>query len=199
VRDLRYNSGAPGTAHNFIFAEDSYMSRSRRSPLLLLLCLLLPAVPASAQTSAPPSDTTALKQSLDQIVSLLHQLLQESSRRDTAAVLMGRIDLAERRLVPKEQELRTLHDRKAAADKEALDALNGMNSLKEMQKQDTTGSAAQAFDQERVRLSGMAAAAQAKAADLAQQAAFLEGEIATRRQAIDGMEAQLDALLTIKR
>lgn len=181
------------------------MSRSGRSPFLLLLCLLLPAGSAWAQASQPPrepdarAEQAALKQSLDQIVILLSQLVQGSERRDTASVLISRIDLAERRLAPKELELRTLRERKTAAEHDVVQTQQGFGSLKEMEKADTTGSAAQAFEQERARLSATVAAKQAEAAEIAQQVALLEQDITTRRQAIDGMEAQLDALFTRKR
>jgi predicted nucleic acid-binding Zn-ribbon protein len=181
------------------------MSRSRRSPLLLLLCLLLSSAPVWAQAGQPPrepdarAEQAALKQTLDQIVALLSQLVQGSTRRDIASVLISRIDLSERRLAPKEQELRTLRDRKTAADNDVVQTQKGFGSLKEMEKADTTGSAAQAFEQERARLAAAVAAKQAEAAELGQQIALLEQDIAARRQAIDGMEAQLDALLTTKR
>ncbi len=189
-------------------AADSRTHAWRRPPrwparagtvgLLLGLLALAPPTPVAAQPSKEAGDgveVTALRRSLDQIVVLLRQLVDQSSRRDTAALLMSRIEMAERRMVPAEAELRALRERRLAASKDQLGLQASFRSIDDMQKLDVTGSARDAFDAERQRVSVNAAQKESELAEIDRQIAAVEADLGVRRRAIAGMDEQLDRLL----
>ncbi|MEZ5316638.1 MAG: hypothetical protein R2752_04495 [Vicinamibacterales bacterium] len=165
----------------------------------LALALAIPPLQAQQASSAPPevsAELSAMRRSLDQIVQLLQQLVQQTARRDTASLLMGRIEMAERRLAPQMDQMRQLRADRQAQEGER-EKYQGMSaSVDAMERADRSGMNVDAFAAERRRVSAGIAAAEARIAGIDGQIAELERDIAARRQAIDTMDAQLSQLLS---
>jgi hypothetical protein len=166
-----------------------------RSLLLALLVSLTCAPVVSAQTSdaaAVRTELAAIRQSLDQLVTTLKQLLEQNTKRDLTTALLQRLDAAERRVTQAEAALKEARLRKAEADAELVKTQTGMVAFQEMAKQDTTGSAAEAIAAEQTR---MQAAAQQKATEaqiLAQEVARLEGDLAAKQRTVSDLEQALN-------
>jgi chromosome segregation ATPase len=171
-----------------------------RSALVLAAWMLLAPAPLRAQAAPadPAGDLKAIRQSLDQIVIVLRQLVQQNAQRDTVAALTERITASERRLAPLEQELRTLQQRHSEEQTALANLQQGFGSIYEMAKMDTTGSAAAAIEAEKTRMTNSIAQKTAVVAQLAQAMAAVETDLAQRRETITRMDAQLDRLLTGK-
>lgn len=157
------------------------------------------SVPVSAQQSgelADDSELAALRESLDQIVVLLRELVEQSSQRDSASLLLRRLEIVEQRLAPIEQTARTLRQRMAKEENELALLEQTFASISEMERADTEGTAADAFEAERSRVNASMAEKGVLIAEIARQLASLDEDIATRREAIDDLDTQLDLLLS---
>src|SRR5262245_35059770 len=106
----------------------------RRLPVVAGLLLLLSAGPLAA--SQATTTDAELKRSLDQIVVLLRQLLEQSAQRETATLLLSRIDLAERRVTPLEAELRVLRQKRVTQANEQVGLKGAFQSIDNMQRFD---------------------------------------------------------------
>ena len=156
--------------------------------------------PAAAQTADAGSvrELAAIRSSLDQIVVILRELVQQNGKRDRVAALTQRIQSATRRLAPSEDELRGLRDRRLKEEAELTGLRGSLDALAEMAKQDVTGSAAQAFDNERQRLNASIAQKTASIAQLANEQAVLEADVSSKRASVEELERALDRELTTK-
>jgi predicted nucleic acid-binding Zn-ribbon protein len=143
------------------------------------------------QSQQEGSEPTALQQSLDQIVVLLRQLVDQSARRDRAALLLSRIELAERRLAPVEKELQTLRQERLAEEREQVALQSSFQSIDDMEKMDVTGSATEAFEAERQRVSDAIAQKELAIVSIDQQISALETAIAEQRWEIEAMDEAL--------
>ncbi len=168
-------------------------------PSLALLVLTVGSAPLRAQ-DAPTSDVRgelrAIRQSLDQLVTVLRELQQREARLDAHALLRERIVMAEKRVAPLEQELRALRQRKQEAEAASGALERSLLGLREMEKADPSGSAAAAFEAERARLTNEAQRKNTAVTEVAQQLALLDRDLAERRQVLDDLSAQLERLLT---
>lgn len=135
-----------------------------------------------------------IRQTLAQLLGVLEELQRETARRNALSVLQERIATAERRLLPLERQAEALRQRRQEAEAEAGKLESGLLGLQEMEKADTSGSAAAAFEAERRRLNGEAQQKRDAAAQIGQQLAQLEKELAERRQAVEGLDARLERL-----
>lgn len=160
----------------------------------LLVCLTCAPV-ASAQTSdaaALRAELVGIRQSLDQLVTTLKELLQQNTRRDLTTALLQRLDAAERRVAAAEAALKEARLRKAEGDGELVKAQTSIVAFQEMAKQDTTGAAAEAIAAEQGRIQ---AAAQQKAAEaqvLTQEVARLEADLAAKQRTVSDLEQALN-------
>lgn len=160
----------------------------------LTLALNVPVYAQQSEEQVDDSELAALRHSLDQIVVLLRELVEQSSHRDSASLLLSRLEMAEQRLAPIEQTARTLRQRMLTEENELLQLEQTFASIGEMEKADTEGMATEAFEAERSRVSASMAEKGVLIADIGQQLAALEADIANRHEAIDGLEEQLDLL-----
>lgn len=164
----------------------------------LVLVLALNGAAAAQQPAqpVPQSELSALRQSLDEIVGLLRALVEQANRRDSASLMLSRIEMAERRLQPIEADLRQLRERRVAEEAERAKLDEVFGSIAQMEKMDRTGGSAAAFEAERQRVRASTTEQEGKIAQLDQQIVNLETELSTRRRAIELMDAQLDRLLS---
>jgi chromosome segregation ATPase len=166
---------------------------------LMLVGLTVGSAPLLAD-EGPASDVRgelhAMRLSLDRLVTVLEALQQRDARQDALAALRDRIAMAEKRLAPLELEARALQQRKQEAEGAAGKLEKALQGLREMEKADTTGSAAAAFEAERARLAGETLEKNTAASEAGQQLATLERDITERRQTLDALQAQLERLLT---
>lgn len=160
----------------------------------LVLALRSPIFAQQPQPTSDGSELTALRQSLDQVVVLLRELVDQSARRDAASLLLGRIELAERRLAPVEQQLRTLRQQRLAEGNEQLALQSSFQSIDDMEKLDVTGSAKEAFEAERQRVSATLAQKDLAIVEIDRQISALEAAIAERRWAIASLDEAVRAL-----
>jgi hypothetical protein len=165
------------------------------------LVLAVPAPVAARQVPAQPAttpDQVALRQALEQVVVLLRQLVDQSSRRDSMTILLSRIELAERRLAPIEADLRALRQRRLTEETEQAQLQASFKSIDNMQKMDVTGGAREMFDAERLRTTASVEQKAAVIAEIDQQIWALTADIAERQRAIATMEAQFASLLAAR-
>jgi hypothetical protein len=146
------------------------------------------------QDQGVQSELLALRQSVERIASLLEQLVQHAARRDTAQLLVSRIEIAERRVGPFLAELDRLRAVRESRQAQRLTHQQALASVDAMEQTDRSGSNVAAFQAERQRIAGLIAGTDAELFAADGQIARLEAEIATRRQAIDAMDAELARL-----
>lgn len=162
---------------------------------MFLVAAPLHARQAATQEQAVQTELVALRQSVDRIAVLLEQLVQQVARRDTAELLMSRIEMAERRVEPFVAELNRLRSVREAQTAQRSTHQQALGSIDSMEQTDRSFSNAAIFQAERQRVGGLIAQADSDLAMTDGQIARLETEIATRRQAIDAMDAQLVELM----
>ena len=170
------------------------MSRPLNSLSSFVVGLTILTGSASAQglDSAGRADLNGIRQSLDQLVVVVRELVQQNARRDRVAALTLRIDSLTRRLAPREDELRVLREKRQREETEGNQLRGSLETLAEMAKQDTTGSAAQAIDTERGRLNAAIDQKAALLPQLANEIARLEASVAKTRSTLDELERALD-------
>jgi hypothetical protein len=167
--------------------------------LCFAVVLAIPASPAAAQTSdAAARELAAIRSTLDQLVVILKELVQQNAKRDRVAALTQRIQSAQRRLAPGEEELRAVRDRRQKEEAELTQMRASLDSLAEMAKQDTTGSASAAIESERQRLNAAIAQKTAQIGQTAGEQATVEADVAQRRASLEELERALDRELTIR-
>jgi predicted nucleic acid-binding Zn-ribbon protein len=161
--------------------------------LTLTIAFAISSAPAAAQTTdAAARELAAIRTTLDQLVVILKELVQQSAKRDRVAALTQRIQSAQRRLQPAEDELRALRERRQKEDTEMTGLRGSLDALAEMAKQDVTGSAAAAFENERNRINTAMAQKNGSSQQTANELAALEADVAARRAALDELERALD-------
>lgn len=170
------------------------MRVARRALVLAVLALVAGGLRAEDVDGGVREELRGIRQTLGRLLSVLEELQIETTRRDALAVLQERIAAAERRLLPLERQAEALRQRRQEAEGEAGKLESGLLALQEMEKADTSGSAAGAFEAERRRLSGEAQQKRDAAVQIGQQLAQLEKEITERRQRIDDLDARLERL-----
>src|SRR5690348_5627724 len=106
----------------------------------LVVCLGA-ARPAFAQGSASGDaalrqEVEAMHKSIDQLVALFKQFMDDAARRDQSTLLIRRIDLAERQIANGEAQLKSLRDELAGYEKAVTGARSLMESTRMMQAYD---------------------------------------------------------------
>jgi chromosome segregation ATPase len=166
-------------------------------PLSLIVVFAMSSPPAAAQTTdAAARELAAIRSTLDQLVVILKELVQQNTKRDRVAALTQRIQSAQRRLAPGEEELRAVRDRRQKEEAELTQMRASLDSLAEMAKQDTTGSASAAIESERQRLNAAIAQKTAQIGQIAGEQATLEADVGQRRASLEELERALDRELT---
>jgi predicted nucleic acid-binding Zn-ribbon protein len=155
---------------------------------------------ASAQTptdTAIRADLAGIRTALEQMVPMLKELVNQNTKQTRINALTQRLDVAMKRLQMREDELRQARDRKAKEETDLTNLKGSLDALAEMAKQDTTGSAREAIDNERARLQAGISQKTPIVQQLTSEVAALEADVAAKRQAVDEIERTLDRELGV--
>ncbi len=151
----------------------------------------------ASDTAAIKSELSSIRQSLDQVVVVLKELLAQNTRRDLNTVLSQRLETAERRLTAAENELKDGRARKTAEELELVRLRGGLEGFLEMAKADTTGSAAGPIETEKQRMAQAIDLKAAQVSQVTQDVIALEASVAARRQAVNDLEQALNRQLGV--
>jgi hypothetical protein len=161
-----------------------------------MVMLLGTARPAFAQT--PASGDAALRQeveamhrSIDQLVALFKQFMDDAARRDRSALIIRRIDQAERQVATGEQQHKALRDEMAGYEKALAGARGLMESTRSMQAYDKDNKAAEIFNAELTRAQTEETKAQMGVDTTSQKITALEADLTQKRAMVRDLEQQL--------
>jgi predicted nucleic acid-binding Zn-ribbon protein len=165
-------------------------------PVVAMVVLCGVASPAQAQGGANADtalrqEVEAMRRSINELVALFKQFMDETSRRDQVANLIRRIDLAERQASQMEAELRTLRGQLDTNEKSVAQARSIQESTRYMQTLDKAGTATDVLNAEVSRAITEEQKAQAAFDVTNQRISQLESEIAAKRASIRDLEGQL--------
>jgi len=164
-------------------------------PAVVVVMLCGSVSPAAAQTAAQDTalrqEVEAMRRSINELVGLFKQFMDETSRRDQVANLIRRIDLAERQASQLEVELRTLRTQLETNEKGVAQARSIQESTRYMQTLDKAGTATDVLNAEVTRAIGEEQKAQAALDATNQRILQIENELNTKRAFIKDLEAQL--------
>jgi len=164
-------------------------------PALVIGMLCGVASPAAAQSpvadAALRQEVEAMRRSINELVGLFKQFMDETNRRDQVANLIRRIDLAERQASQIEVDLRTARGQLEANEKGVAQARSIQESTRYMQTLDKAGTATEVLNAEVNRALAEEQKAQAALDATNQRILQLENELNAKRASIRDLEAQL--------
>lgn len=161
-----------------------------------MMLLLASARPASAQNTATGDaalrqEVEAMHRSIDQLVALFKQFMDDAARRDRSALIIRRIDLAERQVAAGELQLKSLHDELSGYEKALAGAHGLMESTRSMQAYDKENKAADIFNAELTRAQSEEQKAQAGIDTTSQKVTALEADLQQKKAMVRDLELQL--------
>jgi predicted nucleic acid-binding Zn-ribbon protein len=164
-------------------------------PAVAVVMLCGAASPAAAQATAADTalrqEVEAMRRSINELVGLFKQFMDETSRRDQVANLIRRIDLAERQAGQIEAEIRTLRGQLESNEKGVAQARSIQESTRYMQTLDKAGTATEVLNAEVTRAITEEQKAQAALDATNQRILQLESELNAKKAIIRDLEAQL--------
>ena len=164
-----------------------------------VLAVLASWPPHAAHAQTAPADAALLRQdmqavrrSVDALVDIMKQFIAEAGRRDRAALLLRRLELAEQQAARLVAELQTARGALEASQRTVERSRNRAQSARSMEQVDRTGASAPLLMQEQQLAMADEAAAQDTATAQQQRIADLEAQLAARQSLIRTLEAALE-------
>lgn len=157
--------------------------------------LMTPTV--SAQ-NAEAVELAGIRQSLNQILGLLQEYLQQTQKRDSASMLSDRLTAGERRLTSLEQDLKDFMAQRQKAETRITELRNQMSSTEQMAKMDRTGQVMAQVQPTLAKNLEEIDQLNLQVSQLSQRITGLESEVTERRASIQTIEQALDRQLGLR-
>lgn len=154
--------------------------------------------PTVSAQNAEAVELAGIRHSLDQILGLLRDYLQQTQKRDSASMLSDRLTVGERRLASLEQDLKDFMAQRVKAEARITELRNQMSSTEQMAKMDRTGQVMAQVQPTLAKNLEEIDQLNLQVSQLNQRIFGLESDVTERRTALQTVEQALDRQLGLR-